>query len=68
MCDTVVSLRDDSQGVTYFAKNSDRDPGEAQVVEYHPMEIRRGRLRTTYVDIEYSTEVETKAVVISRPS
>jgi secernin len=70
MCDTVVSLKENNldKGVTYFAKNSDREPGEAQVVEYHPRELRSGRFKTTYVDIQYDEDVETKAIVISRPT
>src|SRR4051812_34003613 len=64
MCDTVVVVE---AGRVFFAKNSDRDPNEAQVLEWHPR--RRyplsSRLRCTWIEIEQATE--TNAIMISRP-
>ncbi|MGD9800392.1 MAG: peptidase family C69 [Parvularculaceae bacterium] len=64
MCDTFALRRD---GVVWFAKNSDREPDEPQLVEHHPA-VRgdgAGTLRCTYVDIEQVPF--RRAVVLSRP-
>ncbi|HPA39977.1 MAG TPA: carcinine hydrolase/isopenicillin-N N-acyltransferase family protein, partial [Phenylobacterium sp.] len=56
-----------ARGATLFAKNSDRERNEAQVLEIHPRRRRSdsGRMRLTYLSIP---EVEeTHAVLISRP-
>ncbi len=45
MCDSLCSLQG---GRTLFAKNSDRSPGEAQVVERHPARPGGGTVATTY--------------------
>ncbi|MCP4435734.1 MAG: peptidase U34 [Actinomycetia bacterium] len=64
MCDTLVSLTDDG---ILFAKNSDRDPNESQVPEWH----RRAnhppgsQLRCTWITIDQAEH--TNAVLISRP-
>jgi dipeptidase len=64
MCDTVVAVDD---GRVLFAKNSDRDANEAQILEWHP----RGRhesgspLRCTYITVPQVEE--TAAVLLSRP-
>lgn len=65
MCDTIVVVS--GEGV-FFAKNSDRDPNEAQVLEWHPAEgfARGSSLRCTWIEIPQVTE--TKAILISRPS
>ena len=58
MCDTVVA------GV-WFAKNSDREPSEPQVVEQHDARTTGHRLRCTHIVID---DVErTNAITISRP-
>jgi len=64
MCDTMVIVGDRR---VLFAKNSDRDANEAQVLEWHPRrEYGRGaRLRCTWLEVP---QVErTHAVLISRP-
>lgn len=67
MCDTLCSLssNNSSSAITYFAKNSDRDPNEMQVVEYHGREERKGKTRATYIDVEFTGD--TYPVIISRP-
>ena len=64
MCDTVVVIRD---GEILFAKNSDRDPNEAQVLSWHPRadHARESTRACTWITIP---EVErTHAVVLARP-
>jgi dipeptidase len=64
MCDTLVRLTD--VGVL-FAKNSDRDPNEAQIIEWHPgAEHPPGaELRCTWLTIPQVPR--TRPVLISRP-
>lgn len=64
MCDTVVVVRGDA---VWFAKNSDRDPNEAQVLEWTPRrEHPRGaRVRCTYREV--AQVPETFATLVSRP-
>ncbi len=64
MCDTIVVVG--SEGVL-FAKNSDRDPNEAQPLEWHPAAEHStpSSLRCTHIEIP---QVEhTHAVLLSRP-
>lgn len=64
MCDTLVTLTD--EGIL-FAKNSDRDPNEAQVLEWHPRQDHTPgtSLAATWIEIP---QVEcTFAIAISRP-
>ena len=64
MCDTVVVVE---PGRVLFAKNSDRDPNEAQVLEWHgSAEHPTGRsLRATHIEIPQVAR--THAILISRP-
>lgn len=64
MCDTLVIIRPDR---VWFAKNSDRDPNEAQCLYWQPAQDHSAgsRLQCTYVEIP-QVEV-THAVVLSRP-
>lgn len=65
MCDTLGVIRG---GAVWFAKNSDREPGEAQRVEIHPpaREAAPGKLRCTYIEIDQ--QKERRGVVLSRPA
>lgn len=64
MCDTLVSLTDDG---VLFAKNSDRDPNEAQRLEWHAgAEHPAGSMvQATWVSIPQARR--TNAVLIARP-
>jgi len=65
MCDTLVVV---DEGVVWFAKNSDREPGESQAVEHRPRERHAAgaRVRSTYVELDQAKE--THEVVLSRPT
>jgi dipeptidase len=68
MCDTMAARASaTATGATLFAKNSDRDPNEAQFLQILPAQ-RYGRgavLRTTYLAIPQAAR--THAVLLSRP-
>ena len=67
MCDILVATpRATREGVMIFAKNSDREPNEAQVLEFIP----RRRFEGEYVELtntRFPSVRETYAVLIVRP-
>ncbi len=64
MCDTLVLIKNN---IVYFAKNSDREPGEAQLVVRIPPEssIKEKKLRTTYITIDQTAS--RHGVILSKP-
>ncbi len=64
MCDTVVVVR--PEGVL-FAKNSDRDPNEAQVLEWHPARDHPPDARVPCTWVEIRQVRHTRACLLSRP-
>lgn len=67
MCDTLVALKNSTKdGVTIFAKNSDREPNEPQALEFYPRkEHDEEFLDCTYIRVPQVKQ--TYAVIISRP-
>jgi len=68
MCDTFVSTPSSTgDGTLIFGKNSDREPNEAQVVEYRrPAVFQKGqKLKCTYISIPQARE--TFGVLLCRP-
>jgi dipeptidase len=64
MCDTLVSLTD--HGVL-FAKNSDRDPNEAQVLRWEPAADHAPGAAVSATWIDVPQVAHTHAVVLSQP-
>jgi dipeptidase len=65
MCDTIVAAFDGQP--VWLAKNSDREPGEAQAVEWQPPSARsEPTRRCTHVEVE--NRCPRHAVVLSRPA
>lgn len=68
MCDTIVALGNSTaSGGTLFAKNSDRDPNEAQLIELHSAQdfLLPAKVRCTYLEIPQVAH--TYQVLLSRP-
>ena len=65
MCDTIAVVASDC---VWLAKNSDREPGEAQTVEHveRARHAAGARLRTTYLELDQARD--TNEVVLSRPA
>jgi hypothetical protein len=66
MCDLLCALAPAASGRTLFAKNSDRPPSEAQVLERHDPRSEPST-RTTYLTIDPAPAGETIGFVGSRP-
>lgn len=65
MCDT-IGISHKTDGLAYFAKNSDRSPNEPQIVEFFPAAKHREKtLQATYIEIEQVEEM--RAILLSRP-
>ena len=62
MCDSLCAV---GQARTLFAKNSDRRPDEAQVLEVLPRRAGGSTLRTQYLEID---DLGASAILGSRPS
>jgi hypothetical protein len=68
VCDTLVALAPATRdGVTLFAKASDRPPAERQVVELASSRVDRGPLRVTHIEVD-PHGAATVPAVISRPT
>lgn len=68
MCDTFVALPNTTKdGSVIFGKNSDREPNEAQILEYHPPERfkKNQQVECTYISIPQAPY--TYGILISRP-
>ena len=68
MCDSMLAVKGDTaDGVAIFAKNSDRPPNEAQVVEYFSSANypKNETVKCTYIEIPQV--VHTNAILLSKP-
>jgi secernin len=68
MCDTFVALPPETtDGSILFGKNSDREPNEAQALEFYPESTSPQGATVTCTYIEIPQVTETLPVLISRP-
>ncbi len=68
MCDTFVVLPPaTADGSIIFGKNSDREPNEAQALEFHPGNTFPDGATVTCTYIEIPQAAETFPILISRP-
>lgn len=68
MCDTIVAVPPTTaDGAIWFGKNSDREPGEAQIIEHLPAQKFNSptKLQCTYARLPQAAQ--TNEIVISRP-
>jgi len=68
MCDTFIAMHNvTSDGSVIFGKNSDREPNEAQILEFHPSQdySENEKIRCTYLEIPQVKQ--THAVLLCRP-
>lgn len=68
MCDTFLALSSaTADGSIICGKNSDREPNEAQALEYHPPRVHEARanVKCTYLTIPQARE--TLGILIGRP-
>ena len=68
MCDTFIAMPSSTgDGAILFGKNSDREPNEAQALEYYPAAAHSpGKMvECTYIKVPQAKE--TLATLISRP-
>jgi len=67
MCDTIAALAPTSTDAhTFLAKNSDREPNEAQLLTAVPHRTHsEPRLKTSYIEVDQVRE--TNAVLLCRP-
>jgi len=67
VCDIIVATPNVTKEKTMiFAKNSDRDPNESQILEYYPrLKHEETSIKLTYV--EFPQVKETFSILISRP-
>ena len=67
MCDCLAALPPATvDGTTLFAKNSDRPPGESQVLERYPATVRAEPIRATHIHVD-AGDGTTIGLVGSRP-